>query len=84
MQRKLSISAIGMITSAAFIGMFVGALCGGWFSDWVGRQKALIATTVWYSASSLKPEPAFLPDGGLHVGALVVGLQASAVAVYQE
>jgi putative MFS transporter len=50
---KLSISAIGIITSAAFFGMFVGALCGGWFSDKLGRKKALILTTLWYSLSSL-------------------------------
>jgi len=49
----LSISSIGIITSAAFIGMFVGALCGGWFSDKIGRKKALIVTTLWYSLSSL-------------------------------
>ncbi len=53
LQWKLSIETIGLITSSAFIGMFVGALAGGWFSDKVGRKKALLLTTVWYSVFSL-------------------------------
>jgi MFS transporter, putative metabolite:H+ symporter len=52
-QWKLSVATIGIITSAAFIGMFVGAVTGGWFSDRVGRKKALLLTTAWYSVFSL-------------------------------
>jgi putative MFS transporter len=52
-QWKLSIATIGVITSAAFIGMFIGATTGGWFSDRLGRKKALLLTTVWYSTFSL-------------------------------
>ena len=52
-QWKLSVPTIGIITSAAFIGMFVGAVTGGWFSDRVGRKKALLLTTSWYSVFSL-------------------------------
>lgn len=52
-QWKLSIATIGVITSAAFIGMFIGATTGGWFSDKLGRKKALLITTVWYSTFSL-------------------------------
>jgi len=50
---QLSLGAISTITSAAFVGMFVGATTGGWFSDRVGRKRALVVTTVWYSAFSL-------------------------------
>jgi len=50
---QLSLGDISAITSAAFVGMFVGATTGGWFSDRVGRKRALIVTTVWYSAFSL-------------------------------
>lgn len=50
---QLSLSTIGTITSAAFVGMFVGATTGGWFSDRVGRKRALIVTTLWYSTFSL-------------------------------
>ncbi len=49
----LSIATISAITSASFIGMFLGATTGGWFSDRIGRKRALIATTVWYSGFSL-------------------------------
>ena len=49
----LSIGTISFITSASFFGMFIGASTGGWFSDRVGRKRALVVTTVWYSAFSL-------------------------------
>ena len=49
----LSIDTISFITSASFVGMFIGATTGGWFSDRVGRKRALVATTVWYSGFSL-------------------------------
>ncbi len=52
-QWNVSIAMIGYITSAGFIGMFVGAVCGGWFSDKVGRKLALILTTLWFSGFSL-------------------------------
>jgi putative MFS transporter len=49
----LSIGTISFITSASFVGMFIGATTGGWFSDRVGRKRALVLTTVWYSGCSL-------------------------------
>jgi putative MFS transporter len=49
----LSISEISVIVSATFFGMFAGGLTGGWFSDRVGRKKALVSTTLWYSGFSL-------------------------------
>jgi putative MFS transporter len=49
----LSIDTISFITSASFFGMFIGATSGGWFSDRLGRKRALIVTTVWYSGFSL-------------------------------
>jgi putative MFS transporter len=33
--------------------MFIGALTGGWLSDKVGRKRALLLMTVWYSLFSL-------------------------------
>src|SRR6201997_3592824 len=41
----LSSSTIGFITSATFVGMFGGATTGGWFSDHIGRKRALVLTT---------------------------------------
>ena len=49
----LGIDTIGFITSASFVGMFIGSTAGGWFSDRVGRKRALILTTFWYSGFSL-------------------------------
>ncbi len=79
-QWKLSIATIGVITSAAFIGMFVGATTGGWFSDKVGRKKALILTTVWYSLFSLLN--AFVWNvPGLFVTRFLTGVGLSAMTV---
>jgi putative MFS transporter len=52
-QWHLTIDTISTITSASFVGMFIGATTGGWFSDRVGRKRALIVTTLWYSGFSL-------------------------------
>jgi putative MFS transporter len=52
-QWNLPIGTISYITSASFVGMFIGATMGGWLSDRVGRKRALILTTVWYSGFSL-------------------------------
>jgi putative MFS transporter len=50
---NLTIATTSFITSASFVGMFIGATTGGWFSDRVGRKRALILTTLWYSGFSL-------------------------------
>src|SRR5712671_4697407 len=52
-QWHLSIATIATITSASFVGMFVGAMTAGTLSDHIGRKRALILTTVWYSLMSL-------------------------------
>ena len=76
----LSISGIGVITSATFIGMFVGATTGGWFSDRVGRKKALVITTLWYSGFSLLN--AFVWNStGLFITRLLTGMGLSAMTV---
>jgi len=49
----LTIDTISAITSASFVGMFIGATSGGWFSDRIGRKRALVVTTLWYSGCSL-------------------------------
>src|SRR5712691_683130 len=49
----LSLTTIARITSASFVGMFVGATTAGWLSDRLGRKRTLIVTTTWYSAFSL-------------------------------
>lgn len=52
-QWGMSISTVGLVTSAAFIGMFIGAISGGWISDRIGRKKALLLTTLFFSIFSL-------------------------------
>jgi len=52
-QWQLSITTIATITSASFVGMFIGAMTAGTLSDHVGRKRALMLTTLWYSSMSL-------------------------------
>lgn len=49
----LSVHAIAVVTSASFVGMFVGATFGGRFADAVGRRRALLISVAFFSASSL-------------------------------
>jgi MFS transporter, putative metabolite:H+ symporter len=76
----LSISTVAVLTSATFAGMFVGSTMGGWFSDRVGRKKALVLTTTWYACFSLLN--AFVWDPvGLFVTRLLTGVGISAMTV---
>jgi putative MFS transporter len=76
----LSLATIGRITSASFVGMFVGATTAGWLSDRLGRKRALIVTTTWYSAFSLLN--AFAWDvTSLAVARLLTGVGLSAMTV---
>jgi putative MFS transporter len=50
---QLSLQTIATITSASFVGMFVGATTAGTLSDHLGRRRALTLTTLWYSVMSL-------------------------------
>jgi len=76
----LSIQTIGFITSATFVGMFVGATTGGWFSDRIGRKRALILTTVWYAGFSLLNALVWEPIG-LFITRLLTGVGLSAMSV---
>ena len=77
---SLSISTVGLIVSATFIGMFLGATTGGWFSDRVGRKRALILTTVWFSGFSLLNSFVWGP-AGLFLTRLLTGVGLSAMTV---
>jgi MFS transporter, putative metabolite:H+ symporter len=77
---KISISTISFVTSATFIGMFVGATWGGWFSDRVGRKRALLLSTVFYSGFSLLNAFVWEPTG-LFVTRLLTGVGLSAMTV---
>lgn len=48
-----TVGQIGHITSASFMGMFLGAVVGGKISDKFGRKATLIAAVSWFSIFSL-------------------------------
>jgi MFS transporter, putative metabolite:H+ symporter len=77
---NLSISEIAVLVSATFAGMFAGSTLGGWFSDRVGRKRALIFTTLWYAGFSLLN--AFVWElQGLFVTRLLTGVGIGAMTV---
>ncbi|WP_037069418.1 MFS transporter [Pseudonocardia acaciae] len=51
--QHLSVADIGYVTSASFLGMFLGATGAGWLADRLGRRRALIVSVLWYSLFSL-------------------------------
>ncbi len=76
----LSISTVAVLTSATFAGMFAGSTMGGWFSDRVGRKKALVLTTLWYAGFSLLNAFVWEPVG-LFVTRMLTGVGISAMTV---
>ena len=77
---NLSVSTISHIVSWTFFGMFIGAVTGGWFSDRLGRKKALLLTTAWYSGFSLL-NAAVQGTIGLSATRLLTGVGLSAMTV---
>ncbi|HEY4380607.1 MAG TPA: MFS transporter [Acidobacteriaceae bacterium] len=76
----LSVTTIGLVVSATFIGMFLGATTGGWLGDRVGRKRALILTTAWFSGCSLLNSLVW-SSAGLIVTRLLTGMGLSAMTV---
>jgi len=79
-QWNLSVTTISHIVSWTFFGMFLGAVGGGWFSDRLGRKKALLLTTAWYSGFSLL-NAAVRGTIGLSATRLLTGVGLSAMTV---
>ena len=77
---NLSVSTISQIVSWTFLGMFLGAVAGGWFSDRLGRKRALLLTTAWYSGFSLL-NAGVQGTIGLSITRLLTGVGISAMTV---
>lgn len=77
---NLTVSTIGFITSASFLGMFLGAAIGGWFADKVGRKPALIWMIAWFSGFSLLNAVAWDPIS-LGVFRFMTGVGLSAMTI---
>src|SRR3954453_10922513 len=77
---QLAIPTIGRITSASFVGMFVGATTAGWLSDRLGRRRALIAPRSWVPICSLLNAFAWELTS-LSVARLLTGVGLSAMTV---
>ncbi|WP_334172683.1 MFS transporter [Sinomonas sp.] len=50
---RFSVQDVAIVTSAAFLGMAVGAIFGGRVSDLIGRKRALLYSTLVFSVFSL-------------------------------
>jgi putative MFS transporter len=72
------IETIRNVTSATFIGMFIGAATGGRISDHIGRKRALVLATLWFSAFSLLNAIVWEPYG-LFFARLLTGIGLSAM-----
>ncbi|MFB8267510.1 MFS transporter [Streptomyces sp. NPDC055955] len=76
-QWGLSVEDVGLITSAAFLGMFVGSSVGGWLADRHGRKRTIIGAVLFYSAFSLASAGATgMADLAVYRVLTGVGLQA--------
>lgn len=56
----LSLHSVGVVTSATFLGMFLGGVVGGHICDRFGRKRTLVGSVLMYSALSLTT--AFAPS----------------------
>ncbi len=78
---KFSVQDVAVVTSAAFLGMAVGAIFGGRLSDLIGRKRALICSTLMFSVFSLvNAAGANVPTFILYRFLTGVGLSAMVVA----
>lgn len=71
---------VALVTSAGFLGMFLGASTGGWLADRFGRRPAILGALSWYSLFSLLNAATFdVPT--LVAARLLTGVGLSALTV---
>jgi putative MFS transporter len=76
-----SVQDVAVVTSAAFLGMAVGAVFGGRISDLIGRKRALLYSTLTFSIFSLVNATGFnVPTFVIFRFLTGVGLSAMVVA----
>jgi putative MFS transporter len=76
----VSVNDVAFVTSASFLGMFVGAVAGGRFADWLGRRRALLVSVTLFSVCSLLNAGAWnVPT--LAVARVLTGVGLSAMTV---
>ncbi len=78
---NFGVSEVSAVTSAGFFGMFAGASVGGWFSDLIGRRRALIYSIVWYSVFSLANALVPAEEVPILIARLLTGFGLSAMTV---
>lgn len=49
----VTVNQIAQVNSYYYVGMFIGAVCGGWIADRFGRKAALIISITVFSVGSL-------------------------------
>ncbi|MFB9317085.1 MFS transporter [Cryptosporangium minutisporangium] len=85
---QLTASEAGRIGSYATFGMLIGSLAVGTVTDWIGRRKAIIGCTVWFSvlmaACALAPNPTVFGIGRFLAGLGLGGLIPTAMPLVME
>ncbi len=76
----LSVHQVAVITSAGFLGMFVGAAGGGRLADLLGRRRTLLLSVSWFSFFSLANAAAW-DEGSVLVARLLTGAGLGAMTV---
>lgn len=79
-QWGMSVQTIGYITSISFLGMFIGSAFGGLMADKIGRKKAIIFTSIFFSFFSFLTAFAWDP-ASLGILRFLTGMGVSAALV---
>jgi len=84
----ITMSQVAQVNSLNFIGMFLGAILGGWLSDKIGRKRALILSIAIFSLASLLNSISahyyILALGRLFTGAGVIMMSVIAMVYLSE